>query len=1231
MSDFSAKLARLQALHQSGRISESVARTLYAELQASGGAMDLEARLLGVMGAPRSDFESDATGVRPHPSPAAPAPSPPAPFEGATGVRPSTLSATPPPTGPEAGVLSAEPASTRPAPPTGHTGDSTGSSRVPARIGAYEVLNVLGEGGMGTVYKARQPHLDRVVAIKTIRDRPTEDLLERFRREAKLGARLDHPAIARVLEFVESGPDAPYLVLEYVEGRPLSELAKEAPLDEDRIAELLEPVCRAISTAHEAGVLHRDLKPANVMLRAGDDSPVVLDFGVARDLGDEGGPTLTGAQIGTLPYMSPEQADDSKRADARSDVYSLGAILFELATGRRPFAATSQEALVRKIFFDDPPRPTDIAPECPLDLEVMALRCLEKDPDHRYQTAEELADELRRFLDGEPILARPVALPVKLWRRAMRRKAMTGLAAAVILTLAVASWAGSRWMEARARVAAEQERVKAEQAKAAKIKEARELVDKARDKALAAIQSFRERRQLSPDQEERLFESVKAARQELRDTMRRAEALVGPSPEFHVRLAESALAFYQLEEAEQEITAGLKLDPKHELLHRLAGKLEILRIILSWTALQLEPPIADKWLQSAEAHFRAAGEYARDLLPLLKVWQPLIQQKREEARVAFNNSPGLDLSSGLCEMTQTALGVFQSETAGGIAEELKIDLNKAPRDLARMMNYALAIKRLRRFEEAEKLLLMAERFYDRPMTRGALATFYTERGKLKEALQWQRRFVEEAPEADDGLVNLGCLLRDLGQTSEAIKVFESALKRNPNTTRALTCLTALLAKSGSRERAQELSARAVGACPWDPIAVSNFRVTLSSTAEKPERLFKLIRERRNESGDPVWDRSLAFLHLIKGEPSRSLDAAKASLKAEPEGIAALWLAARAELELAHFDSALQRLELIERRFPTLLLAVLKLRAEIFFRQDAHAKRLTCYQTMIRMTRQDKEVWTGLIQSYLNVDRIKEARDACDKALLRVGRNPEIRLMEVLVDLSEGALETAWLKAYTLSRERPRAPDVQQALKVASVKIQKQVAELPESAQLGRKLARSGRHKEALAELSKAIDRDACREPETLYTASLAAACVKDHETCVRFGKLALEARPKSLHALSTTAIALARLKRHDEAIPLLQRAVDRRPFDPTGHRNLGMCYFHSGSLARSLGALLRSLDLQRKDPKTVRLIKKVLAGFKTAEEARRAVEQEVKKAHPALNAPTLEILESLMAEREGAG
>jgi WD40 repeat protein len=339
-------------------------------------------------------------------------------------------------------------------------GDAAGG---PHPVPGYEILGELGRGGMGVVYRARQVRLNRTVALKMILagGHAGPAALARFRTEAEAVAQLQHPNIVQIYDVGEAG-GLPYFSLEYAEGGGLDRRLDGTPLPPREAAALVETLARAVHEAHRKGVVHRDLKPANILLSA-EGTPKITDFGLAKRLDSQDGQTQTGAVLGSPSYMAPEQAAGKAReVGPAADVYALGAILYELLTGRPPFRAATPLETVMQVVSADPVPPGRLQPGLPRDLETVCLKCLGKEPSRRYGSAEALADDLGRFLAGEPIAARPVGA----WGRAVKWARRRPAVAAMLGLLAVVTGLGfagvvSQWRRAerhRARATYQAER-----------------------------------------------------------------------------------------------------------------------------------------------------------------------------------------------------------------------------------------------------------------------------------------------------------------------------------------------------------------------------------------------------------------------------------------------------------------------------------------------------------------------------------------------------------------------------------------------------------------------------------------------------------------------------------------------------------------------------------------------------------------------------------------------------
>ncbi len=310
-------------------------------------------------------------------------------------------------------------------------------------IPGYDIQGILGRGGMGIVYRAHHRQLDRPVALKTIKTGAgaSPEELERFQSEARAVARLHHPHIVQIFEVGQS-EGQPFFSLEYVTGGSLVDKLNATPQPPHDSARLVETLARAIEHAHQHGIVHRDLKPHNVLLTATGEIKIT-DFGLAKKLDVEDGHTLPGAILGTPSYMAPEQAAGRTREiGPATDVWALGAILYEMLTGRPPFKGTSPWETIEQVQHTEPAAPSQLQPAIPRDIETICLKCLQKESARRYASALELADDLRRFLNGEPIRARRAGPVERLVKWVRRQPLAAGLVAATLFLVLALTWGG---------------------------------------------------------------------------------------------------------------------------------------------------------------------------------------------------------------------------------------------------------------------------------------------------------------------------------------------------------------------------------------------------------------------------------------------------------------------------------------------------------------------------------------------------------------------------------------------------------------------------------------------------------------------------------------------------------------------------------------------------------------------------------------------------------------------
>ena len=494
----------------------------------------------------------------------------------------------------------------------------------------YHDIQFIGQGGMGTVYRAVDPRLDRKVALKLLKEADAE-LLRRFIGEARSQARIQHEHICRVYEAGQADGE-PYIAMQYIEGEPLSKVRERLTL-EQRVY-LMKEVSLAVHEAHRIGMIHRDIKPSNILVEEREDGtkkPYVMDFGLARQVEDKG-QTQTGAIVGTLAFMPPEQARGDVRAmDRRSDVYSLGATLYDVIAGRPPFVAEDSLSLLMMVGYGDAPSLGKVQKGVPEEIETIVMKCLEREPARRYDSARALAEDLRRFLDGEPILARRASFRYVLLKKVKKNKLFTALLAVLVL----GSLAGAGVWAHEQRQAAARERL------------AQELGESVKEMELFLRAAYA----LPIHDVERERDVVRARLREIEQRMVSA-GRVGEGPG-HYAIGRGHLALGDPEQArahlEQAIAAGYSSVDLEYALGRALGELfrraveETKRITNEEERSKRNAEIERSLLDPALAHLRAATG-ARIESPLYaEGLVALYQGKNEEAiakaRAAFEEAP----------------------------------------------------------------------------------------------------------------------------------------------------------------------------------------------------------------------------------------------------------------------------------------------------------------------------------------------------------------------------------------------------------------------------------------------------------------------------------------------------------------------------------------------------------------------------------------------------------------
>jgi tetratricopeptide (TPR) repeat protein len=673
----------------------------------------------------------------------------------------------------------------------------------PERIGEHEILEKVGEGGMGVVYRARHERLRRVVALKVLRDDgwPGARERQRLRTEAEAAARLQHPHIIQIFEVGEyvsaTGAPRPYLALEFVEGGNLAAWQSGRPQPPRQVAALVEIVARALQHAHERGVVHRDLKPSNILLTS-DGTPKVCDFGVAKLLTEADLRTRTGTLMGTAEYMAPEQALARSDVGPAADIHALGAVLYTLLTGRPPFQGEGSLETLNQVVNQEPVPPSRLQPTVPRDLEVICLKCLEKEPGRRYASAGSLADDLHRFLAGEPIQARPVGRLEWAWRwcrRHPREATLTALAATAVL-LALGSWL---WLLSERAERAEQKARGLQEQAAQQARLGRDVDEYLQQANRLAGQA----RTPKGTDMARLAEALGAARQ-ARGLLRGQEV----SEELHRRVERL------LGELEQEERTARQLLAEAEQDRRMLWALDGIELTtytgkepsssdFSRTAVAYEAAFRDYGIDVARIHPAEAARRIRRrairarLVQALTIWTTCRQKLGKNgnppgAVVWFADpDPWRTRIRGLPPGADSAILKLADEAAGA----------NLPPDTLCML--ALCLKAAKATERAAALLLAA--YLDNPSDYRVallLAGIYSEMSppRHQAAIRFYTAALALRP-TPVGYQNLGWHLRETGEIEQAMRSVQRGLALQPDNASMHSLLGRLQLEKGMLDEA----------------------------------------------------------------------------------------------------------------------------------------------------------------------------------------------------------------------------------------------------------------------------------------------------------------------------------------------------------------------------------------------------------------------------------------------
>jgi serine/threonine-protein kinase len=664
------------------------------------------------------------------------------------------------------------------------------------RIPGYDVQAVLGVGGIGVVYKAWHLRLNRAVALKMLlagaHARPVE--MTRFLREAEAVAGLRHANIVQVYE-VGDLDGQPYFTMEFVEGGSLARKLTGTPHPAGQAAALVATLAEAMQVAHQGGVVHRDLKPANILV-TDDGTPKITDFGLAKRLEGDAGLTQSGVPMGTPNYMAPEQARGQAHAIGPAvDVYALGAVLYELLTGRPPFRAATSAETVQQVISQEPAPPSRLNDQVPRDLETICLNSLHKEPARRYASALALANDLRRFGEGRPIQARPLGWAERSWHWGRRNPAAAALVAMGLALIGLALgggiWLVQQRIERHAEAAHLRSQVSTDVAQAANLRkgfhfrEARALLEQAGLRLEPAGPDDLRRQVYQARADLDLVEKLDTARLRTATPVEGKFKLAGAEP-LH-------------EEAFERAGLGQPGDDGEVVAARVresAVRAEIVAALDDWAWIT-EDPARRAWLLTVAR--RADPDPVRDRLRQPELWRngPALTKLVQETCLV-EKVPVDDLSPQFL----TTLGRALRFSGGNAVPLLRAAQARFPQDFWLNHQLGQALKAVQKWDEALSYLRMAALRPDVGLVHMNLGVALFRKGQLDEAIAEYQEALRLDPKASAGVHgNLGAALYSVGQRDKAMIHLQEALRRDPNSALPHALLGVVLHDKGRLDEA----------------------------------------------------------------------------------------------------------------------------------------------------------------------------------------------------------------------------------------------------------------------------------------------------------------------------------------------------------------------------------------------------------------------------------------------
>jgi serine/threonine-protein kinase len=821
---------------------------------------------------------------------------------------------------------------------------STLSSTDLPQIPGYEVEAVLARGGMAVVFKARHQRLNRPVALKMLLAGAYagREELARFRREAEAVAALRHPNIVQVHDAGEV-TGRPYFTMEYVEGGTLSHSLAGQPHPPRRAAELAATLASAVQFAHQSGFIHRDLKPANVLLTE-EDVPKISDFGLARSIVSGPEVTRSGDFLGTPCYMAPEQARGHAGAvGPAADIYALGAVLYEVLTGRPPLEGETAAETVQKVISEEPAPPSRLNAQVPCDLETICLKCLQKSPARRYASAQDLADDLHRFLDGKPVLARPVGLAERAVKWARRRPAVALLVGA-LLVLGGATVGTGVWLhqqEGKRREAKDQRERQARDAIQTALKRANDLGREERwREALVVLKDAAPH--LGDASSPSLAESLRQARSDYRiaDRLERARENYPLLPDGAINYRQRARDFLRAF-AQAGLTAGDDVETAAASVRasRIRAQLVAALEDRAFVAFMLgDQPLVERSLRVAR--LADPGSPWRDRFRRRATWRQH-QQLQELAATAFTSAPP---PSG----HQLALLALLLRPAGAWGQGVRLlreACRRQPRNfwVHREMGFTLA-----------------------------------KHASFQEAAGFYRVAISLRPDNAGAHEGLGLVLSAAGRWDEAIAAFRQAVQAAPHNGPLRARLVQALAKAGYWKDAETVCRRALAVDPANHLAPLRLVAALFQHDRAEDAL---ILARQAARIAPRAGEAQAWLGAIFRKLGQRQDAVRATrrlARLRAYHFADKWLAEEL-VATGRWQEALTVLQKAAAREPRDYLWPCEA-GKVFRAHGKPAEAARAFRKATTLDPRFREPWEGLAAAALDLGRFAEARAATERLL-----------------------------------------------------------------------------------------------------------------------------------------------------------------------------------------------------------------------------------------------------------